>query len=154
MYMSVNLIAFFQCCNEDKDVLSKQSNKYCISLELCDGPRVQFLMPLSFPQEFLNWICTCSLSLRRWSIRFLDDWWTRFIGSQLLYSQKDNWITLWGNWLLCYGMHHGKLSNLPGALKNLLQTEIGYHVALMKSLMTVAVITGNDFLSSLPVVIV
>lgn len=154
MYMSVNLIAFFQCCNEDKDVLSKQSNKYCISLELCDGPRVQFLMPLSFPQEFLNWICTCSLSLRRWSIRFLDDWWTRFIGSQLLYSQKDNWITLWGNWLLCYGMHHGKLSNLPGALKNLLQTEIGYHVALMKSLMTVVVITGNDFLSSLPVVIV
>lgn len=117
MYMSVNLIAFYRCCNEDRDVLSKQSNKYCISLELCDGPRVQFLMPLSFPQEFLNWICTCSLSLRRCSIRFLDDWWTRFIGSQLLYSQRDNWITLWGNWLLCYGMHHGKLSNLPGAQK-------------------------------------
>lgn len=72
-------------------------------------------MPLSFPQEFVNWICTCSLSLRRCSIRFLDDWWTRFIGSQLLYAQRDNWITLWGNWLLCYGMHHGKLSNLPGA---------------------------------------
>lgn len=117
MYMSVNLIAFYRCCNEDRDVLSKQSNKYCISPELCDGPRVQFLMPLSFPQEFLNWICTCSLSLRRCSIRFLDDWWTRFIGSQLLYSQRDNWITLWGNWLLCYGMHHGKLSNLPGARK-------------------------------------
>lgn len=74
-------------------------------------------MPLSFPQEFLNWICTRSLSQRRCSIRFLDDWWTRFIGSQLLYAQRDNWITPWGNWLLCYGMHQGKLSNLPGAWK-------------------------------------
>lgn len=72
-------------------------------------------MPLSFPQEFLNWICTCNKTLRKCSIRFLDDWWTWFIGSQLLYSLRANWITLWGNWLLCYGMHHSKLSKLPGA---------------------------------------
>lgn len=69
------------------------------------------------PQEFLNWICTCSESLQRCSIRFPDDWWTRFIGSQLLYSLRDNCITPWGNWLLCYGMHQGELSDLPGAPK-------------------------------------
>lgn len=80
-----------------------------------DGPRVQFVMPPSFPQEFLNWICTWSYSLKGYSIRFLDDWWTWFIESQLLYSQWDNWVTLRANWLLCYGMHHGKLSKLPGA---------------------------------------
>lgn len=72
-------------------------------------------MPQSFPQEFLNWICTWSYSLKGYSIRFLDDWWTWIIESQLLYSQWDNWVTLRSNWLLCYGMHRGKLSKLPGA---------------------------------------
>lgn len=69
------------------------------------------------PQDFLKWICTCSKSQRRCSIRFPDDWWTRFIGSQLLYSLRDNCITLRGNWLLCYGMHQGELNDLPGAPK-------------------------------------
>lgn len=72
-------------------------------------------MPPSFPQEFSNQICTWSYSLKGYSIRFLDDWWTCFIESQLLYSQWDNWVTLRPNWLLCYGMHHSKLSKLPGA---------------------------------------
>lgn len=80
-----------------------------------DGPWVQVVIPPPFPQEFLNWIWTWSCSLKGFSIRFLDDWWTWLIESQLLYSQWDNWVTRRANWLLCYGMHHGKLSKLPGA---------------------------------------
>lgn len=101
-------------------------------------------MPLSIPQEFLNRICTCSKPLRRCSIRFLDDWWTRFIGSQLLYSLRANWITLWCNWLLCYGMHHGKLSNPPAARLPLPNwDQISYYYSDEK-FDDCVIITGND----------
>lgn len=95
------------------------------------------------PEEFLNWICTCSESLRRCSIRFPDDWWTRFIGSQLLYSLRDNCITPWGNWLLCYGMHQGELSDLPGAPKPFANSD--QICCPDEKSDDSSVITGNDF---------
>lgn len=105
-----------------------------------------FAMPPLFPQEFLNRICTWSYSLKGCSIRFLDDWWTWFIESQLLYSQWNNWVTLWANWLLCYGMHHGKAT---WSLDCLSQTAIRYHVAPMKHLMAVSSLQEMALLISL-----
>lgn len=66
------------------------------------------------PRGLLNWICARSKPLRTRSIRFVDDWWTCFTRCQLLYPLRANWITWWANWLLCYGMHQRKLSNVPG----------------------------------------
>lgn len=50
-----------------------------------------------------------------------------------------------GNWLLCYGMHIGKLSNYlePGCP---LYSQTRYRITLMKSLMAVSSMTGNDSL--------
>ena len=85
-------------------------------------------------------------------IRFVDDWWTWFIGSQLLYSLKDNWITLCCNWLLCYGMHRGKLSNLPGAwLPPLNWYQISYYSD--EKFDGFVILTGNDFLFSLRLIV-
>lgn len=99
-----------------------------------------FLKPHSSPEESLNRVCTyCSQPSEIRSIRFPDDWWTWIIGSQLLYPLRANWITLRGHWLLCYGMHHGKLSNLlPGARLPLPKPYQISSIALMKSLMSVS----------------
>lgn len=123
----------------------KWSNDPCVKLWWSTMDH-GFAMPPSFPQEFLNRICTWSCSLKGSSIRFLDDWWTWFIESQLLYSQWDNWVTLWANWLLCYGMHHGKATWSPDRLS---QTAIRYHVAPMKHLMAVSSLQEMALLISL-----
>lgn len=113
----------------------QKSNDSCVKLRwsVMDH-EFNLWCPPSLLQEFSNWICAWSRSLKGCSIRFLDDWWTWFIESQLLYSQWANWVTLWANWLLCYGMHDRQATWTPGRLS---QTAIWYHVAPMKHLMAV-----------------
>lgn len=95
------------------------------------------------PEEFFKWIYTCNQPPGRCSIRFLYDWWTCSTGSCILLGLIE--LHYRGNWLLCYGMHIGKLSNYlePGCP---LYSQTRYRITLMKSLMAVSSMTGNDSL--------